>query len=252
MAKNKKVRVLVLAGGKGKRMRSNLPKALMKVKGKPIIEHLLLAVAKSGIGGRPAIVVGRGKEKVMRGLGKKYDYIVQKKQLGTGHAVRSAYKFLKGKAKHLLVLPSDHPFLTPETIKKLAHKHLRSGGKITMATVKLPDFKGWRAFFYTSFSRIIRNKNGRIVADVQFKDASREEKKILEVNPIYFCFETKWLWKKIKTLKRDNAQKEYYLTDLIKIAIEEGMKVESIEIDPREALAANTKEELEILERLAV
>ncbi len=248
----KKIRIIILAGGKGERMQSDLPKVLAEVKGKSMIEHLLEAVRKSGIDNRPVIVVGYGKEKVMAKLGKEYNYVIQNEQLGTGHAVMSAQELLENKLGHVLVLYGDHSLVSTETIKKLTSKHLESGGKITMATAKLPDFKDWRALFYKNFSRIVRDENDKIIKDVQFRDASEEEKKITEVNPCYFCFEAKWLWKKLKTLKNDNAQKQYYLTDLVKLAIQEKIKIESISISPEEALGVNSKEELEILERLMV
>lgn len=245
------IKILVLAAGQGTRMKSDLPKVLIDFNGKPLIKHLLESIEKSGIDQKPTIVVGYKKEEVMQALGDKYDYVVQNEQLGTGHAVMSAENFLSGMADNIMVLPSDHPFITAETIKKLAEKHLNSGAKITMATVKLPDFENWRSAFYTSFSRIIRNANGEIVKDVQLRDATEEEKKITEVNPIYFCFNAQWLWEKLKTLTTNNDQKQYYLTDLVKIAMDEGEKIESVNIDPYEALAANSKEELEILEGLA-
>ena len=98
-----------------------------------------------------------------------------------------------------------------------------------------------------NFSRIIRDKEGRIIKDVQWKDATDAETKVTEVNPCYFCFEAKWLWRNLELLKNENAQNEYYLTDLIKIAREEGEEIDSIEIAPHEALGANTERELEIL-----
>jgi bifunctional UDP-N-acetylglucosamine pyrophosphorylase/glucosamine-1-phosphate N-acetyltransferase len=252
MDKKKKIKILVLAAGKGTRMKSELPKVLIEFHGKPLIKHLLESIHKSEVDDTPIIVVGHQREKVISALGEKYTYVIQEEQLGTGHAVMSAETILKDQAENVMVLPSDHPFISDETIKKLSEKHLASGTKITMATVKLPDFADWRSVFYTSFSRIVRNKNGNIVKDVQFRDATEEEKKITEVNPIFFCFEAGWLWEKLKTLTTDNDQKQYYLTDLVKIAMEENLIIETIQIDPREALAANSKEELEILEKLAV
>ncbi len=252
MDKKDKIRVIVLAAGSGTRMKSEQPKVLTKVRDKTMIEHLLLTVAKSGIDDRPIIVVGYKKEEVIKKLGGKYEYVVQERQLGTGHAVLVAQSALENKAENVIVLYGDHPFISPVTIKKLAEKHLTSGEKITMVTVKLPDFNDWRSIFYTNFSRIIRDNNGNIIKDVQFKDASDEEKKATEVNPCYFCFETTWLWSKLKTLNKNNAQKEYYLTDLIKIAMQEGTKIQSIQIEPKEALGINSKEELGILERLIV
>ena len=250
MDKKEKIRVIILAGGKGNRMRSELPKVLTKLRGESMIKHLLSSVQTSGVDARPLIVVGYGKEAVMNELGDKYDYATQSEQLGTGHAVAVAERILKNKADHVVVLYGDHPFVSSETIKKLVEKHLDSGGKITMATVKLPDFEDWRNVFYANFSRIIRDAKGNITKDVQFKDANIEEKKVTEVNPCYFCFKADWLWEKLKTLNTNNAQKEYYLTDLVKIAMQEKTKIESINIEPREALGVNSKEELEILEKM--
>jgi bifunctional UDP-N-acetylglucosamine pyrophosphorylase/glucosamine-1-phosphate N-acetyltransferase len=247
-----KLKIVILAAGKGTRMNSVLPKVLIEFKGKSMIKHLLESVKRSEVDTKPVIVVGHQRENVVNALGQEYTYVIQEEQLGTGHAVRSAEKVLEDTAENIMVLPSDHPFISPETIKKLSEKHLNSRAKITMATVKLPDFEDWRSVFYTSFSRIIRNAKNEIIKDVQFRDATEEEKKITEVNPIFFCFEATWLWEKLRTLKTDNDQKQYYLTDLVKIAMEEGSKIETIQIDPREALAANSKEELEILEKLAV
>ena len=247
-----KVKILILAGGKGNRMQSELPKVLTRVRGESMIKHLLLSVKTSGIDEKPVIVVGYGKEAVMKELGSGYDYAIQTEQLGTGHAVMSAQTILENIADHIVVLYGDHPLISPETIKKLIHRHLKSGGKITMATFTVPDFTDWRTVFYKNFSRIIRDEKGNIIKDVQYKDATEEEKKLKELNPCYFCFEAKWLWEKLKTLNTNNAQKEYYLTDLVKIAMQEKAKVESISIEPKEALGVNSKEELDILEKLMI
>lgn len=254
---NEKVKILILAGGRGKRMNSDLPKALTPVRGEQIIRHLLSSIKTSGIDAKPTIVVGYGKEVLMKELGSDYEYVIQEEQKGTGHAVMVAENALKnlpaqaGKEENVMVLYCDHPFVKPETIKNLLKKHLESKSKITLASVKLPDFEDWRSIFYQNFSRIVRDTNGSIIKDVQFKDASDEEKKITEVNPCYFCFDSSWLWSKLKTLSKDNAQKEYYLTDIVQIAMKENTQIESIDIDPREALGANSKEELAILEKVA-
>jgi len=254
MAEKEKTKIIILAAGKGIRMGGDLPKVLAQVKGKSMIRRLLKSVSESGIDEKPIIVVGYKKELVIKELdkeNKRYNYIYQEEQLGTGHAVNLAKDYLKDKAENIIVLYGDHPFVNAETIKKINEKHIKSGKKITLATVKLKDFKDWRINF-VNFSRIIRDKNGKIIKDIQFKDASDEEIKVTEVNPCYFCFDAPWLWSKLKTLKNDNAQKEYYLTDLIKIATDNGIETESIEIEPYEALGANTKAELGILERFAV
>lgn len=243
-----KVKIIILAGGKGTRMNHDFPKVLVNLKGKPMIKHLLESVKKSEICPKPCIVVGYGKELVMQELGNEYDYAIQEQQLGTGHAVLCAEEYVKD-SESVLVLYGDNPYMTSETMKRLVSEHLKFKNKITMATVELPDFKDWREFFYKNFSRIIRDANGKILKSVEFKDATEKERSILEVNPCYFCFDTKWLFEKLKTLKNNNTQKEYYLTDLVKIAEDEKENLESIKIDPKEALAVNSQEELEILEK---
>lgn len=232
-------------------MGGDLPKVLAQVKGKSMIGRLMESVKKSGIDDKPVIVVGYKKEMVMSEMGNGYHYINQDPQLGTGHAVNLVKEYLKDNTEHVMVLYGDHPFVSAQTIKNINEKHIESGEKITMATVKLSDFRDWRINF-VSFSRIIRDGNGKIVKDIQFKDASDKEIKITEVNPCYFCFNAKWLWENLESLKNDNAQKEYYLTDLVKIATTEGTEIESIEIEPYEALGANTKAELETLERFTI
>lgn len=251
MIEQNKTKIIVLAAGKGVRMGGDLPKVLAKVKGQFTIKRLLLAVDKSGIDDNPVIVVGYKKELVINELGNKYHYINQENQLGTGHAVGSVKDYLKNKAENIIVLYGDHPLISADTIKKINEAHIRSGKKITMATVKLENFRDWRINF-VNFSRIIRDGKGKIIKDVQYKDATDQEKKVTEVNPCYFCFDASWLWDNLETLKNDNAQKEYYLTDLVKIATQNGIETESINIEPIEALGANTKAELETLERFAV
>lgn len=243
----KKVQIVILAAGKGTRMDSDLPKVLVPVKGVPMIKRLLLSVEKSGVDSTPVIVVGYGKEKVQQELGDKYHYIDQGEPLGTGHAVATTKEYLKDKAENILVLYGDHPFTSEQTIKKIVTKHMESGKKLTMATVKLEDFNGWRANF-VNFSRIVRDTNGKIIKDVQYKDATSKEIRITEVNPCYLCFNAEWLWKNLESIETKNAQNEYYLTDLIQIAVDNGEDIESIEIAPREALGANSKRELEIME----
>lgn len=247
---SQKIKIIILAAGKGKRMQNELPKVLSKVGGKSMIKHLIKSVEGSNVDEQPVIVVGYKKELVKAELGDKYHYIVEDQMLGTGYAVKATKNYLKEKAQHIIVLYGDQPFTSIETIKNIAKKHMASGKIITMATVKVPDFFDWRTCFF-NFSRVIRNKDGKIIKTVEKKDATEEELKITEVNPCYFCFEAKWLWENLEILNNDNAQKEYYLTDLIKIATNKGIEIESINIEPHEALGANTQEELAVLEQFA-
>jgi len=228
-------------------MKSELPKALAPLGGKPMIKHLLESVDETGVDKKPIIVVGYEKELVIKELGDKYEYVVQAEQLGTGHAVMVARDACRD-AKNIVVISGDQPFIKSNTIKKLLDKHLNSGANLTISTTLLPDFEDWREAFVT-YGRIIR-KDGKII-DREIKDCSEEELKIKEVNVSCFAFRADWLWNNINKLDRNkNAQKEYQLTDLWQIASENNEKIVDMQIDAKETLGVNSKEELEILEKL--
>jgi len=248
MDKNKeKIRIVILAAGKGTRMKSELPKVLVKLKGQHMIKHLLDSVKKSQIDPKPIIVVGYEKNLVIKELGDKYQYVTQEEQLGTGHAVYTAKDACRD-VENIIVISGDQPFIKTETIKNLLRKHLDSGAKITITTTEVPSFDDWYKPFLR-FGRVLR-KDGKII-DREFKDANEEEKNVKELNASCYAFDTKWLWDNFEKIdNKKNTQKEYYLTDLWQIASENGEKIETIKIDPREALGANSKEELEILEKL--
>lgn len=183
----------------------------------------------------------------MNELGPTYRYAIQTEQLGTGHAVNSARQLAENQADHILVLYGDHPYVSAETIKNLAEMHIQSDGVLTIATVNVPNFDDWRANFF-DFGRIIRNKSGQIVKIIEKKDATDVERQITEVNPAYFCFKAGWLWRHLSKIKNKNAQGEYYLTDLISIAQSQNHAINSISIEPREALGVNIAEQLATLE----
>jgi bifunctional UDP-N-acetylglucosamine pyrophosphorylase/glucosamine-1-phosphate N-acetyltransferase len=118
-----------------------------------------------------------------------------------------------------------------------------------MATVKVDSFEGWKKAFF-DFGRIIRDAAGKIVANVEKKDTTDEQKLITEVNPVYFCVDSAWLWKSLSEITPNNAQGEYYLTDLVKLACNQGHAIVSVEIPAEEALGVNTPEQKEIVEGL--
>lgn len=245
-----KIQIIILAAGHGKRMNNgDLPKVLVPFKSQPMIKHLLKSIKESGVCDKPAIVVGQGANQVKKVLGPDYIYIFQSEQLGTGHAVACAKDALKDKAENIMVLYGDHPLISPEMIRNLTDNHLASGKMITMATVKAPDFNDWRQGFY-QFGRLVRNQSHKVCQIIELKDANEEEKEITEINPGYYCFNANWLWENLDNLKNNNAQNEYYLTDLIGIACNEGEEINSVEIEPQEALGVNTKEQLELLEKI--
>lgn len=244
--------IIILAAGKGVRMKSDEPKALVKFKNKPLIKHILDTILTLHLPIKPIIIIGHKKERIMEVLGNDFLYAEQKEQLGTGHAVASAKKSVHPEHKIILVLSSDQPLISKETIERLLKKHNEKKPTITMATVTMPDFEQWRSGL-RHFGRIIREDNGQVAGIVEFKDATEKEKLIKELNPAVYAFDSDWLWENIGSIKNENAQGEYYLTDLIKIARNQNKKIEAVSVaNILEGLQPNSKEELEILERLAV
>ena len=241
---NKKI--VILAGGKGTRMESDLPKVLYPLKGKPLLSWLLGNLDDEM---EITLVVGFQSEKVKDEFGDKYNYVLQKEQLGTGHAVGCVKESLKGFEGDILVLYGDHPLVSQKTVDALFDSHSKSKVNVTLMTAMVDDFEEWRAGFY-NFGRILRNDNNDIVGIKELVDSSDEEKEIKEINPAYFCFKSQWLWENIDKLKSENNQQEYYLTDLIALAFEQGIDINSVEIDPIECLGVNTKEQVEILESI--
>jgi bifunctional UDP-N-acetylglucosamine pyrophosphorylase / glucosamine-1-phosphate N-acetyltransferase len=241
------IKVVILAAGKGTRMKHELPKLLVPVKDKPIIEHLVKAIVSSGVDDSPIVVVSPDNKELTSQALANYNcqYAVQDKQLGTGHAFACALSEIKGEVDHVISFYGDHPLVRPETIKSLA---TRKNGVLTMVTTVVPDFNDWRHNFY-HWGRIVRY-NGQVEAIVEFKDATEEVRDIKEVNPGFYCFEYEWLKKNINKLKNKNVQQEYYITDLVQIAFNQGIKIDTFAIDPKEAIGINSKEELEVAESL--
>ncbi len=243
-------RIIVLAAGKGTRMKMEMPKALAVINGKPIVEHLLISVAASGVDSDPVVVVGFGADEVKRTLGDRYAYVLQEPQLGTGHAVRCAEPVLRGKSDAVMVLYADQPFIRPATIRALAALHEKNRPAFSLMTTTVPDFNDWRAPFF-DFGKIVRDGNGNIVKIVEKKDRRPEEDEIKEINPTLFCFDAGWLWEHLPKLTNDNAQKEYYLTDLAQMAIKENAPIASASVAPEETIGVNTKEHLGFAELVA-
>ncbi|MFA5095259.1 MAG: NTP transferase domain-containing protein [Candidatus Paceibacterota bacterium] len=242
--------IIILAGGKGVRMKSDEPKALVMLKNKPLIKHILDTISSLHLSIRPIIVIGHMKERMREVLGNDHLYAVQDKPLGTGHAVASAKDSVHPNHKTVLVLSSDQPLISKETIERLLKKHNEKKPTITIATVLVPDFEEWRSAL-RHFGRIIRGNDGSVEGIIEFKDATEKEKLIKELNPAVYAFDSDWLWKNINLIKNENMQGEYYLTDLIKMARNQNKKIEAVPVaNLIEGLQPNTREELEILEKL--
>lgn len=237
--------LVILAGGKGKRMNTDLPKPLIQVAGKSIIERLLERMRP--LFPRPVIVIGHKGEEIKKALGASYIYAEQKEQRGTADALLAAKEATTG-AEIIVAMPGDHPLVSLETIVELLTLIKEKKTVITLATLKFPDFQNEGKVMERA-GRIVRNADGSVNRIVEFKDASEEERKITEINPSYYCFDTKWLWENIEKIQPNNAAGEYYLTDLLGIATSQGHKVYSVEVkNAFEGMGVNTPEELAVVE----
>lgn len=247
----KNIGIVVLAAGKGKRMnsRTDLPKVLIPLAGRPLLSHLLDNIKGSVVPTRPVVVIAPDIYIVRERIGPVCEYAIQETQLGTGHALLAAKDKLM-KYDHVLVLYGDHPLVTARTIDALVVHHLDSGSDSTLATLRLPHFDDWFSIF-ECYGRINRDVRGAIAGIVEKKDCSEEELAITEVNPGYYIFKSSWLWSALPRLSRDNAQGEYYITDLIALALQEGRQVRDVLFDsPEEALGINTPEQMDLVEKI--
>jgi bifunctional UDP-N-acetylglucosamine pyrophosphorylase / glucosamine-1-phosphate N-acetyltransferase len=236
------VQFLILAAGKGKRMNNaELPKVLVGLHGRPLIRHLLDSVHNVPSQYAPVVVVGHKAELVRAELGNAYLYATQHELLGTGHAVMSAKDLVT--APYVMVVNGDTPFVSSEFLTKLASAMV-DGSVMAMGTIALEDYSDWRSA-YLSHGRIIRDESGRVIAIREYKDASETERTIREVNLGFYIFKTDWMYDQLANIDNRNAQGEYYLTDLVALALASGHEVPTVAIGPIEGLGINSVEHLE-------
>lgn len=243
-------RVIILAAGKGKRMGADVPKPLVEIGGRPMVRHLLDSVEDSGIDDHPILVVAPDTLEQFYDVcsDQECEYAVQEEQLGTGHAVHSAKDVANG-AEQIIVLNGDHPFVSAETLNKLQELYNENDVAVAMMTIKVPNFKKDYEVF-KSWGKIVRDEVGHLIEIKEFKDSSEAELEIKELNPQIFMFDAEWLWEHLPELQDKNASKEYYITDLVRMAIDEGSDVVTALADPFEVIGINTKEDLERAEQL--
>lgn len=243
-----KNQIVILAAGKGTRMGNlNVPKVLVMLKSKPLILHLLHELEKINQLAKPVVVIGYKAEKVKGVLGNDYLFAYQDKQLGTAHALLAAKP--KVRAENILVLYGDMPFIKAESLRQLIRLHLNSGAAISMLTAQVENFRG-KYESIKNYGRILRGPHHNIVGIVEVKDASVSQQRIKEVNPAVYMFKTKWLWDNLKKIGNNNVQKEYYLTDILELAVAQGQKVQSMLVEPDQVLGINSKEDLKLAESL--
>jgi len=233
----KETSALILAAGKGIRMKSDMPKVLHMVCGAPMLGYVLETARACSL--NPIrVVVGYGHARVQKEFaGKKIDWIRQKEQLGTGHAVMTAAAKYQGFTGEVLVLPGDVPLLTAETVNLLLRAHRRAKADCTILTAELNDPAG--------YGRIIRDGRGAVSAIVEHKDATKAQLKIKEINSGIMVFRGASLFGIIRELKSDNAQGEYYLTDVVTLLKRRRKKVAAFTVeDGREVLGINSRAQL--------
>lgn len=209
-----KLKTIILAAGKGTRMKSELPKVIHKVCGKEMVNHVITASSKAG-SAETVVVVGHGAEKVQKVLMDGTATVIQEQQLGTGHAVLMAEKYINDNDR-ILVLCGDTPLINVKTISDFVHFHEDNRYAVSVLSAHIENPEG--------YGRIVRDSSGEFLKIVEQKDASKEERRISEINSGIYCFEGKALKSALSSLSNKNAQGEYYLTDAIEIIRNQGMK----------------------------
>ena len=235
--------IVILAAGKGKRMKSDLPKVLHKIGGKPIIDYVV-SIAKEIAPQRIILVIGHGYQMIKRHFrDPDLEFVIQKEQLGTGHAVMQTKKKLTGFDGTIVVLCGDAPFLKASTVRNLIREHRRAKAHATVLTAILDNPQG--------YGRIKRDKGNLIQKIVEEVDTTGEERKIKEINSGTFCFRSKPLFEMLSCVDMMNKQGEYYLTDVLKLMRDRGFPVAAM-ISPcsSEALGINSMRQLRQLETL--
>jgi bifunctional UDP-N-acetylglucosamine pyrophosphorylase/glucosamine-1-phosphate N-acetyltransferase/UDP-N-acetylglucosamine pyrophosphorylase len=234
---------VVLAAGKGTRMESELPKVLCRVVDRPMIHFVLDALEKAGIG-RHIVVVGYEADAVRKELstrGGNIEFVLQEKQLGTGHAVQMCRSALENQLGPTIVVAGDSPLIQPSSLKKLLDHFRQTEPALLLGTLEKDD--------PTGLGRIVRDEDGAFTGIVEHKDATPEQLAIREVNMSTYLFQTPDLLKSLDQLSNDNAQSEYYLTDCAKLLRQAGRPVEALPVlEQCESLSINNTEELKLVD----
>lgn len=232
---------VVLAAGKGTRMKSDLPKVLHKVGGKSMLAHVLTA-AKSAGAKRTIVVTGFGGDEVEKVFADEAEFVRQKEQLGTGHAVLQTEALLSGETGIVMVLCGDTPLLTDTLLKNFCAEYRKADAKATVLTAIVPNADG--------YGRVIRAADGSVTKIVEHKDANDEEKKVREINAGIYCFDARTLFAALKKITNDNAQGEYYLPDVLSVLREDGEKIWAATGDAESVIGINSRLQLAEAEKI--
>ena len=237
-------KAVVLAAGKGTRMKSELPKVLFPVCGKPMIEYVLDALEEAGVD-EIVVVVGYRSDLVKETIKPRANvrFAEQKELLGTGHAVASCREYLEGFDGPVFIIAGDNPMLQSSSVVRLFEEYEKdeNGASCILGTVYKENPFG--------MGRILRDKEGNFVGVVEEKDATDEQRQIKEINISYYVFNTQDLLASLGSLRADNAQKEYYITDVPRILLDAGKKILALPVlKDVESLGVNTQADLAAVE----
>ncbi len=227
--------VIILAAGKGTRMKSDLPKVLHHLEGRPLIQHVI-QTARQLDPTKIVLVVGHRADLVRENVGPSVLYAEQTAQLGTGHAVAQVEPLLRSHPGNILILYGDMPLLSRSTLSKLVNLQASNSGPLTMLTVMAEEPRG--------FGRIVRDEKGAVIAIVEEADCTPEQLTIKELNVGVYCIRADWLWPNLAKIEV-SPKGEYYLTDLVAIAVQQGYSVKAVTTaDLIETLGINTEAHL--------
>ena len=237
--------VIILAAGKGTRMQSSLAKVLLPLAGHPLL-HYTLELSSKLNPIQTIVVVGHQADQVQQAFADRgVEFVFQHEQLGTGHAAKQAKEKLENFKGLVLVLCGDMPLIRPDTLLEMVAGHRASGVKCTVLTLKSDGLH--------DFGRIIRDEKGLILKIVEFKDASDVEKKVDEFNSGVYCFDSRLFFKALGHIDSNNAQNEYYLTDIIEYLVRKRYPVQATQTqNANEILGINSPDDLNRAEQLLV
>ncbi|MCP3941695.1 MAG: NTP transferase domain-containing protein [Desulfobacteraceae bacterium] len=236
--------IVILAAGKGTRMKSDIPKVLHEVAGKSMVVHVLNA-ARRLTRDNIHVVIGHQAQLVKDEVGRHFsvNFVIQKLLLGTGDAVKQALPFLAPEIKDVLVLCGDVPLIREDTLRQFLATHRTTCAKLTVLAVNLENPSG--------YGRIVLDQEGGVSSIREESDATREEKQITTINTGIYCFDRTFLEQAIELIKPDNNQAEFYLTDMVEIARSKREKIGvRLMVDPRQVIGVNSPKELEEAESL--
>jgi bifunctional UDP-N-acetylglucosamine pyrophosphorylase/glucosamine-1-phosphate N-acetyltransferase len=228
-----KVAAVILAAGQGTRMKSDLPKVLHPLCGRPMLWHVLEALKQVTME-KPLVIVGNGAEQVKAFVGEAARCVLQEPQLGTAHAALQAEALVKGHADYVIVTYADMPLLRGETFQRLLETQRENPGPFSMLTVIAEDPRG--------FGRIVRSPQGTVGAIVEEQVATPEQRAIKELNVGAYCFKSDWLWGALHRIEKNPQKGEYYLTDVVELAARENLPVQAVvDDDLIETIGINTR-----------